>query len=490
MSVRKNTVINMAGAVVPTLVMLVTVPPYLRLLGEDRYGVLALVWLMLGYFGFLEMGLGKATANQIARAHDAPAEERSEIFWSALLLNATMGCVGALILWVAGKPLLTHLLTRSPADFRQEVMETLPWMSGTLPLALVSSVLTGALEGRSRFFAVNVLQVASNLLFQSVPLTVAYFNGPDLSVVIPTAIGVKVLMNVPFFIVCHRVLPLSLVPRFSLQRARSLFSFGGWVAITGIISPIMETADRFLIGVVTGARAVTHYTVGVQLATKVRILPASLTRALFPSFSAATDKGEELALSALSVLVGLMTPITVVGLLLIRPFETIWLGESVATHAIPVTQIILVGVWANSLAYIPYNFLQGSGRPGHVAKLHLAEALPFLALLYGATSLWGARGAAVAWATRVAADSALLFTLAGIGRAAARRVALPMGIVFLALFACGLESYRWVHLGLAALLVLCVFAWTATTPVGDYVLGQLRRRAQRQTVTDTPQSTR
>ena len=69
MSVRKNTLINVAGAVVPMAVMLVTVPPYLRLLGEARYGVLALVWLVLGYFSFFEMGLGKAV---VLRAADGP----------------------------------------------------------------------------------------------------------------------------------------------------------------------------------------------------------------------------------------------------------------------------------------------------------------------------------------------------------------------------------------------------------------------------------
>jgi hypothetical protein len=61
MSIRKNTIINLTGAVIPILVMLVTVPLYLKILGDIRYGVLALVWLLLGYFSFLEMGLGETT---------------------------------------------------------------------------------------------------------------------------------------------------------------------------------------------------------------------------------------------------------------------------------------------------------------------------------------------------------------------------------------------------------------------------------------------
>ncbi|NCC05780.1 MAG: hypothetical protein EOM37_17465 [Proteobacteria bacterium] len=130
MSVRRNTLINLVGSIVPMAVMLATVPLFLGVLGEARYGVLALVWLVLGYFSVLEMGLGKATANQIAKAHDAPAEERAEIFWTALLINAAMGVIGALILWLAGEYLLTSVL-KMPDGFRQEATKALPWMIST-----------------------------------------------------------------------------------------------------------------------------------------------------------------------------------------------------------------------------------------------------------------------------------------------------------------------------------------------------------------------
>jgi O-antigen/teichoic acid export membrane protein len=480
MSIRKNTVINLAGSIIPMLVMLVTVPLYLKVLGDARYGVLALVWLVLGYFSFLEMGLGKATANQIAKAHDAPAAERSEIFWTALIVNGVMGVVGAGILWLVGHYLLTNVL-KMPEDFRQEALAALPWMVATFPLALASSVFNGALEGRNQFLTLNVLQVASNTVFQVAPLLVAYGYGPSLSIVIPAAVLSRAFMNIPFLMACYRALPLSLVPSFSIQRGKSLFSYGGWVAVAGMVSPVMETVDRFLIGAIVGAKAVAHYTIAYQLASKLRILPASLSRALFPRFSADTAEGGKLAQDSLSVLMAIMTPAVVLGILLVRPFLAWWVGEDVAQHAAPVAKIILVGVWANSLAQIPSGLIQGRGRPRVIANLQVAELLPFLVVLYVATRQWGVIGAASAWTLRVTADALLLYWLSGLPAKVVRTAWLPFSMVLVALLI-GFINLDPTQQMLGGLVLTGWFAiWMLSTPLAQTIRTRFQSRITRNT---------
>ncbi|NCC04907.1 MAG: hypothetical protein EOM37_12905 [Proteobacteria bacterium] len=334
-----------------------------------------------------------------------------------------------------------------------------------MPLALISSVLNGALEGRDKFMVVNVLQVVSNTVFQVVPLLVAYLLGPGLEYVIPAAVISRAAMNLPFFIACYRTVPFTLMPNFSPNRAKSLFSFGGWVALTGIVSPVMETIDRFLIGVVLGANAVAHYTIAYQLVTKIRILPASLLRALFPRFSSHSNQVEDLAITSFSALIAIMTPVVVMGELLVGPFLSLWVGGDVARHATPIAQIVLVGVWANSLAYIPLGMLQGRGLPGVVAKLQMAELVPFLFLLYLATKEWGVIGAATAWTIRVIVDSTLLLLIAGIAKKAIINTWIPLIFVSVGLvLAVVVTSPAWL-LFCGLLLLLCIFSWITTTSV-------------------------
>jgi len=58
--------------------------------------------------------------------------------------------------------------------------------------------------------------------------------------------------------------------------------------------------------------------------------------------------------------------------------------------------------------------LQGQGRPAIVAKLHLLELIPYVAILWIGMAWAGLPGAAWAWVLRVAVDALLMFWASGL----------------------------------------------------------------------------
>ena len=61
-----NFTYNVIGALLPLVVSLGTVPFYIHQIGLARYGVVTITWVLLGYFGFLDFGMSRASANASA----------------------------------------------------------------------------------------------------------------------------------------------------------------------------------------------------------------------------------------------------------------------------------------------------------------------------------------------------------------------------------------------------------------------------------------
>lgn len=408
----RNTLINVGGAVVPLLISLATVPAYIRLVGEARYGVLAVVWLVLGYFAVFDLGLSRATANQIARMRAEPPLEREQVFWTALGVNGALGAVGGAVLLLVGHILLSHTLKVAP-DLRSEAIAALPWLAAAVPLTTLTLVLAGTLEGLERFMAVNLLTITGLALFQLGPLAYAYWVGPQLSGLIMVAVLALFTSTILSFAVTAASLPVSGKPRIDLDRLTALMSYGGWITVTGVVGPILTVFDRIAIGAMLGPTAVTWYTVPFTLVLRVQILSGALARTLFPRFSVLQrDHAAAVGRDSLRTLVAVITPVTVVGAVTLKPFLRAWVGNDLARHSAPIGEILLLGMWLNSLAVIPYAFLQAQGRPDLPAKFHVFEVPPYIGSLLLGLYVAGIRGAAWAWTARAGVDAVLLFAAA------------------------------------------------------------------------------
>ena len=94
MGVFRHTTYNLMGTTAPILVALISIPIYIQLIGEQRYGVLSIAWILLGYFGVFDLGIGRAAAQRIARQEKSDRTAKAHIFWAALTLNTALGIVG------------------------------------------------------------------------------------------------------------------------------------------------------------------------------------------------------------------------------------------------------------------------------------------------------------------------------------------------------------------------------------------------------------
>ena len=332
-----------------------------------------------------------------------------------------------------------HVLS-VPADLKGELAQSFPWMVCLFPMTLLGGVGSGALESRERFLLANTLQIVGTSLGQIAPVIAAVLVSPSLTVVIPTLAVMQAVGTILTFVFVYRHEGPFSFRAFDWSEARTLLHYGGWVTVTAAILPILVSADQFLIGSLIGVAAVAHYSVPMSLVIRTQTLPAALGRTFFPRLSSLPrDAARGLGARALEALGYGYAAVCAPGIIIAPVFFRYWIGPEFALISAPVAQILFFGAWINGLSFVAYTITQSEGRPDLTGKLHAAEILPFLGILWVLTARFGLNGAAMAWTLRCIVDAFAMFWVAGISKrdildAIARPTALLCGCLIAALF--------------------------------------------------------
>ncbi len=456
-SLRANIIFNLGGALVPLCVSILVIPLYLVRVGQARYGIISLVWLLFGYFGLFDLGLSQATTNHLARPTNQAPVRQAEIFWTATAVNIILGIVGGTVFALFGKYIL-GLLVSIPVDLKAELQDALTWVACLLPLSTTGAVFAGALEAHERFLELNVIQVIGASLAQVLPLLAVIVMGPRIETAVAATFVARLATTLPIFVLAVRQCGRGFAPSVVAATAHELFRYGGWITVSNIASPILVSIDQFMIGAVIGVSSVPRYSIPFSFATKILLLPTAMMRALFPQLTKlgmqdAVARAESVTVSVSLALVLVCAPLILLSHYALR----LWLGSEFAAGASMLSRIIILGVWINGLAYVAFVTLQSQGMPSVTAKLHVFELLPFLALLWVGLHYIGLIGAALAWSLRVLIDAIFLFKAARFSGDTVRSL-VPSLCILSAAFAL---SVFFDDEPLALLGISCVFFWAS-----------------------------
>lgn len=468
MSLGRNAAVNLAGAIVSSLAGIITVPLYLHAIGADRFGVLAIGWLFLNTFGFLDFGLTRATQYRIAANGDRDRTASAKTIATAMILCVPFTVLGFTLIWFAINYFFSGHF-KSSEELRIEVLQSAYVIASCWPVVLFSAVINGALLGRQRFVLVNISTVASSLLFQVVPLIVAWTLGPNLRELLIAALVGRALPMLGLLPAIYVQLLRGSRFRFSAQEARSLLGYGQWASLTSVSVTVLTMADRFLIGALLGPVSVTIYSAPLQLAQRVSVLPIALAGALFPQLpTAAPEERMMLQVHCIEILMASLTVMIGGALLLTGPFLDLWLGKTIGTPATPVAFLLFFGAWWNALAVISFSGLQASGRPKTGAAVQAAELLPFLLCLYAGAKWGGVGGAAAVCLLRSILDYVALTWQAGLLHRTLKPTLVCAGVMTLACLTGALYRYSvpvWFLLSACITPLLLICGWWATPAI-------------------------
>jgi len=400
----RNTLLNLIGQVAPLLVAVVTVPFVVRGLGEARFGLLALSWAVLGYFGVFDLGMGRAATKYVAEALGRGEEDAvPSLVWAAITVQLVFGVLGGLALALATPLLVGRFLTIAP-ELIDDATRGFYLLAVAVPLVLIAGSFRGVLEAAQRFDLINLVRVPSSIANYLLAL-VGIWLGYGLPAIIFLLVLGRALAALGFALLSVRVFP-GLVPGLRGQgwregaTLRKLLGFGGWVTVSSVTIPILNYLEQFLIAGLLSVGALTYYSAPFEVVSRVAIFPASVAITLFPAFSyyqaSRREVLAELSWRPLRYLLVTGIPLMVILVAFAPDLLGYWLGTEFATRSSGVLRILAITFSINALAYIPFSAVQGLGRPDLKAKLDLAEVPLFVVLSWILIPRYGVEGAALA----------------------------------------------------------------------------------------------
>ena len=408
----RQSLINFIGLFVPLVVGFFTVPIAIKGLGVDGFGVFSIIWVVLGYFAFLDFGISKASTKFVAEIVGQSQTEISETAWTSLLLSFVFGLIGAIILLLL-TPVLVNRVLNIPEMYIIATQKSFYLSAIILPFILVSLNLRGILAAYRRFDLINYVLIPTTVISYLAP-AMSYYLNMDLWPIIVIICSARVISTLFYYILCFVTIPeLKMIPLINLTRIKMLLGFSGWVTVSSIVSPILVYIDRLFIGSLMVVSNVAFYTAPFDFVNRLRVLPISLMKTMFPEFSllASMNNNDRIILLVARTFkyILLLVGIGAITLALFSSeFLSWWLGNEIAVQSNMVLKIFSIGIIFNSLAFIPYNLLQGIGKPKIPALLHMIELPIYIVLLGVLIHFFGITGAALAWFIRIILDFIML----------------------------------------------------------------------------------
>ena len=413
--IRGPVLITLLSLVLPLVMAAGSVPYIFEKLGVVRFGVLTLVWGVFGYFSLFDFGIGKALTKRVAEC-EAGSSESAVATRVGLLLLLGLGVISGLLIGVCFPLLLdSGIIEGSPEFFR-----SIAWLALGMPLLLAGTGLRGVLEGLGRFSPPALARVILGITTFGLPVPLLAV-WPTLDVLVIGLVAGRALTIVTQGWACRGLLGMALRVRGTRAEIREILSFGSWMMVSNLVSPLMVYADRFVIAASSVASHLAYYTTPFELVTRLLVLPAAVTTVLFPMM--AREQGADrhrvagrLMVRGMLAMLLVLLPAVIAGSLFAGDFLAWWLSPEFAALAVGPTVLLCWGVLFNSLAQFPFSYLQSMGKVRQIAVLHLLELPVYFMALPWFLERWGILGAAIAWVARVAFDLLALSALSAIMR--------------------------------------------------------------------------
>ncbi len=321
-----------------------------RWLGPEGRGLLATLSVITGLtLQFGNLGLHSGNVYYVAKDPGAAPAVLGNSLWLSLFLGGLggLGAVAAGLLrpsWFPGIPFALIAVT-----------------AAALPFHFMMLLFQNCLLGMREVKAFNVFEGAGKTLtFLALAVYLVLLGGGAQGAVVLFAVtsAVFALASVVY---CRRLVPSG----FRLDSAlfRRMIGFGGKVYLSCLMSFVVLRSDMLLVNYYCGAAQAGVYSITVQIADTLLLVPMTIGMLLFPRIaSEQADRQEEVTSRVIRHTALLLGLLCAVAWVLVGPVVSFLYGPPFGEAAVALRWLV-PGIWAVGLNGVLMNHFGGQGMP-------------------------------------------------------------------------------------------------------------------------------
>lgn len=449
----RNVCSNWVGFIAHGVITFFLTPYILDALGAGQYGIWILITSLTGYYGFLTMGIGAGTTQQLTKAiAEGNAQRVNQLASTAVL--ALSGC--GLAIWIAALVMsfCVPQIFSVPDELMRESQLCVLIMGAATGFQFSLFAFSVVFTAKQRYDLSNSIGIATRVM-SAAAIVLALRQGGGLVALCAVGATAESIGSVIRCIVARRLIPTLRISPFLVDRSSltQLASLSVWNALISGGHNLIATSGILIIGALISDAAIAPYAMALSLVQMLTRPLYSAAIVFYPASAelfAKADVGRlrKVYLSGAKLMMLLGVAAGVPGILWSRDFYSLWIPEQLAewTQYTAVETLFLVLIAAEVIGaptLIGHQIVLGAHRIKLLVGLTWAEGMLAISLSSVLAATYGLLGIAVATAvasiiTRAVAYPLLLDKMLDIwGREFARQVLvrpiLAAGILLLVL---------------------------------------------------------
>lgn len=381
-SLRRNVFSGMFYAAGNILILVVSYPIYLKCLGMERYGLWAILAVVINFTAIGNLGIDISITKYVSEEYGRKNKSGMKKYFSTAIISLLIPSILMCVVLVPSRAFVISIL--NIPDKYISIINTLFIYIVVLSVSIFFvKVIDGALRGVGRVDLANYYNLGAKAVSVMITIILLRFDYGIWSLFWGQVVLYSLLGFLAFFTIYRELGYLFFsIYSFDWGCLRKIAGFGGTMTASSLISIVIVPFNKVVISRYIGLVEVSYFEIASRAMSQIKSVFTLGIRAIMPKISELSAVGRDVNGKITSILkkaIKLVLYLAIPAFLMfffLAPFLfKLWLSGLYAPEIAMASRIIMIGYIMNLLSVPYYYAFMGTGKVAYCFIAYMVQAV-------------------------------------------------------------------------------------------------------------------